>query len=193
MISQLNELKEVPNFLAKELARQEDLELIRNNKRVSTEAQRLGVHASRARNNTTNAFNYKPVDILKSAKGEQPVKLDQRKIMRVREIEMKHFERNYIKKGSRALSDLPDYLKRFEEPQKMSDVAKLAKQVLNGSYDEKKEDDWLNTIVYRHLPAHEKANYRAKHLKHLSLDYLEEKALKEKLRREKIALERKKI
>ena len=43
----------------------------------------------------------------------------------------------------------------------------------------------MHTIVYRNLPQHEKANYRAKYLKHLSLDYLEEKALKKKIADEK--------
>ena len=43
----------------------------------------------------------------------------------------------------------------------------------------------MHTIVYRNLQPHEKANYRAKYLKHLSLDFLEEKALKKKIELEK--------
>ena len=43
----------------------------------------------------------------------------------------------------------------------------------------------MHTIVYRNLPLHEKANYRAKYLKHLSLNYLEERQLKKKIQQEK--------
>ena len=62
----------------------------------------------------------------------------------------------------------------------MSDLKKLAKSVLNGTYDDKSEQDWINTIIYRNLPSHERANFRAQCLKHVPLDYLEEAELKKK-------------
>ena len=67
----------------------------------------------------------------------------------------------------------------------MNDVKKMAKSILDDTYDQKTEDDWMHTIVYRNLPQHEKANYRAKYLKHLSLNYLEERQLKKKIQQEK--------
>lgn len=67
----------------------------------------------------------------------------------------------------------------------MSDVKSIAKQILDGSYDQKSENDWINTIVYRHLPDGEKANFRAKCLKHIPIDILEQKALKIKIEEEK--------
>ena len=69
-----------------------------------------------------------------------------------------------------------------------SDVKKIAKSILDGSYDQKREDDWVNTVVYRNLPKHEKTNFRAKHLNHLSLYYLDEVAIKRQQKREKMAL-----
>lgn len=44
----------------------------------------------------------------------------------------------------------------------------------------------MNTIVYRHLPEHEKANFRAKFLKHISLEILDERAEKRKRKRESL-------
>ena len=136
---------------------------------------KMGPNA-RARLNTINAFSYKPEEIMKNAKQSQtmPVKLDKRKLKRIKEIELNHFTSKYCRKGKTGQSELPDYLKPFQEPPAMSDVKKLAKSVLNGTYDDQNEQDWINTIVYRNLPDHEKANFRAQCLKHLSLDYLDE-------------------
>lgn len=114
------------------------------------------------------------------------IKIDKEKLKKVREIEKKHYISKYCKSRKILDTDLPDYILPFQEPPTMNDVKKLAKKVLNDTYDFKGEDDWINTIVYRNLPNHEKANFRAKHLKHISLDFLDEKELKQKILKQKI-------
>ena len=73
----------------------------------------------------------------------------------------------------------------------MGDVKKLAKSILDNTYDNDKEEDHLNTIIYRHLPKHERGNFKAKHLKHVTLDVLEEKAEKRKIMKEQKKVEEK--
>jgi len=85
-----------------------------------------------------------------------------------------------LRKGPKGDSDLPDYLKNFVEPTAISDVKALAKKILDGTYDEKKEIDWLNTITYQNLPSHKKPEFRNKNLKHIPLHVLEERELKKK-------------
>ena len=63
------------------------------------------------------------------------------------------------------------------EPTPQKDVKALVKKILNGTYDEQKEIDWLNTVTYRHLPAHEKLDFRSKYLKHIPTYVLEEREL----------------
>lgn len=60
----------------------------------------------------------------------------------------------------------------------------LAKKILDGSHNEQKESDWLNTITYQNLPSHQKSGFRAKHLKHVPLRVLEERELKKKMKEE---------
>lgn len=115
------------------------------------------------------------------------IKLDNKKLQRIKEVEMDHYIRQYHKAGAKKKHDLPDYLRPFVEPQTTRDLKKVAKSILDNTFDLQKEEDWLNTIVYRHLPLHEKANFRAKCLKHISLDILEEKEAKMKIKAEKMA------
>ena len=93
----------------------------------------MGRH-ERARFNTVDAFSYKPDEILKQAKTSK-LHLDARKLKRIKEVEMHHFISKYHRKGAKGLHDLPDFLKRFEEPPTMNDVKKLAKSILDDTYD----------------------------------------------------------
>ena len=182
----------MPPFLIRELARQEDVEQISTKKPALslTDRKRMGPNA-RARCNTKETINYKVDEILHNAKQNTAhlPKLDKKKAQRVKEIELNHYLRHYCKSKRQGQSDLPDYLQPFVEPPTMEDVKKLAKDILDDTYDFKKDDDWMHTIVYRNLPQHERANYRAKYLKHLSLNYLEERDQKRKIQEEKMLKE----
>lgn len=80
------------------------------------------------------------------------MKLTQKKKDRIRETEIKYFTKKYLRKQARTDYELPDYLKEFVEPLPLSDVKAIAKSVLDGTFDDKKEVDWLNTITYQNLP-----------------------------------------
>ena len=86
------------------------------------------------------------------------------------------------------MHDLPDYLKPFVETQTTRDLKKIAKSILDNTFDLQKEEDWLNTIIYRHLPLNEKGNFRAKCLKHISLEVLDEREAKRKAKEVKVAI-----
>ena len=77
--------------------------------------------------------------------------------MRIKEVEKNHFFNTYVRNKGKDPGDeaLPDYLRPFVEPLPMNDVKKLAKQILDNTYDNQKEDDYLNTMIYRHLPRHD--------------------------------------
>ena len=92
---------------------------------------------ARKRHNTEDAFNYKLDEILSQAKQHTAhlPKLDKKKLQRVKEIEMNHYMSKYCKSRSRGVSELPDYLQPFQEPPTMNDVKKLAKSILDDSYD----------------------------------------------------------
>jgi len=77
-----------------------------------------------------------------------PVKLDQRKKDRVREVELQYFVKKYLRKSPTSKHELPDHLKGFVEPPTQVDVKAMAKRILAGTHDDKKEADWLNTITY---------------------------------------------
>ena len=50
-------------------------------------------------------------------------------------MEVKDYFFKYCKKGTKGESDMPDYLKPFKEPVPMTDVKKIAKSILDGTYD----------------------------------------------------------
>ena len=103
-----------------------------------------------------------------------PVKLNQKKKDRIRETEIKYYQKKYLRKRATTDYELPDYLKDFVEPLPLSDVKAIAKKVLDGTFDDKKEVDWLNTITYQNLPKHKKHDFRHKFLKHIPLHVLNE-------------------
>ena len=73
------------------------------------------------------------------------------------------------------------------EPLPLSDVKGIVKKVLDGTYDDKKEIDWLNKIKYQNLPRYEKADFRNKYLKHIPLYVLEDRELQRKQQAEERA------
>ena len=71
-LNQLSELNDVPTFLIRELARQEDVETVATIKpkpagSLTDRNRRMGPHA-RARYNTSDAFHYRVKEILHDAK-----------------------------------------------------------------------------------------------------------------------------
>ena len=72
------------------------------------------------------------------------------------------------------------------EPVPQKDVKALVKKILTGAYDDQKEVDWLNTITYKHLPPHEKLDFRSKYLKHIPVHVLEEREMKKKMKMEEM-------
>ena len=107
----------MPNLLLKELARQEDLEPVREPRAVvmarKQEWAAMGRNAAQARYNTINKFNYSPKEILESAKFTNGRSLDKNKLKRIREEELRHYMTLYHRKRQRCLTDLPDHLKPF--------------------------------------------------------------------------------
>lgn len=102
---QLLELNEVPKLILQELGRQEDVEGVRldSSKGKDTSSPvKMGPNAS-ANMNAVNAFSYKPKEIMQNAMEQHscPVKLDQRKKDRVREVELQYFVKKYLRKSPR--------------------------------------------------------------------------------------------
>ena len=88
-----------------ELGRQEDVEGVRldsSKGKGNASPLKMGPHAS-ARMNHENDFHYKPQEIMHNAMKQHscPVKLDQRKKDRVREVELKYFIKKYLRKSPR--------------------------------------------------------------------------------------------
>ena len=67
---------------------------------------------ARARYHSKNNFQYKPSDILASARGNK-IKLDKTKVKKIHDISVGHFVNLYCKNRYQAANDLPDYLKPF--------------------------------------------------------------------------------
>ena len=95
---------------------------------------------------------------------------------------MTHHKKLMAKKGHKPLFDTPDYLKAFAEPQKLGDLHSLARSILEGTFDDKAEDQRIHKVVYQHLPNHRKLNYRSKYLQGVPLEELGHKP-KRKLKR----------
>ena len=90
----------------------------------------------------------------------------------VKKLEMDHHRKTMVKKGHRPLFEIPDYLKHYQEPPKMSDLQDITKAILEDTFDEHAEDLWLNKIIYQHLPSHQKLIFRSKYLKDVPLEEL---------------------
>ena len=90
----------------------------------------------------------------------------------VKRMEMAHHKKLMAKKGHKPLFDTPDYLKAFAEPQKLGDLHSLARSILEGTFDDKAEDQRIHKVVYQHLPNHRKLNYRSKYLQGVPLEEL---------------------
>ena len=90
---------------------------------------------ARARYHSKNNFQYKPSDILASARGNK-IKLDKTKVKKIHDISVGHFVNLYCKNRYQAANDLPDYLKPFQEPTTMKDVKNMTKSILNGTFDQ---------------------------------------------------------
>ena len=67
----------------------------------------------------------------------------------------------------------------------MSDLHNITKAILEDTYDEKAEDQWLNKIIYQHLPVHQKLIFRSKFLKDVPQEELGIKP-KRKLRKTRL-------
>jgi len=80
--------------------------------------------------------------------------------------------------------DLPKYLTTFVNAPKPEKVRSVAKKIIKGTYDDKKELDWINTVIYKHMPSHKKSEFRSANLKNVPISVLEEHELKRKIKKE---------
>ena len=85
--------------------------------------------------NLDNNVKFNAEELLKDVKEGRilPVKLTKEQQKRIKQYEIKEYKFKYCGKGSNG--ELPDYLKPFKEPVPMANVKKIAKQILDGTYD----------------------------------------------------------
>lgn len=69
------------------------------------------------------------------------------------DAELKYLTKKYLRKYPCTKLDLPEYLKQHPITlNKPETVKAIAKEILNGSHEESKTIDWINTIIYRNMP-----------------------------------------
>ena len=96
----------------------------------------MGNHArKRYEQNLDNSIKFNAEELLKNVKEGHvlPVKLTKKQQQSINQFEIKEYKFKYHGKGSNG--ELPDYLKPFKEPVPMTNVKKIAKQILDGTYD----------------------------------------------------------
>lgn len=62
--------------------------------------------------------------------------------------------------------EVPDYLKAFKSFD-FNDSKRIAASIIDGSFDDKADEDKLNIMIYHTLTKYEKPFYKALFLKHV--------------------------
>lgn len=77
-----------------------------------------------------------------------------------------------VKSSNRALFQIPDYLTAFKS-YSYNDTKSIAKSIIDGTFDEKADEDRLNMMVYSTLTKWEKPFFKAFFLKHIDQKVLD--------------------
>jgi hypothetical protein len=76
------------------------------------------------------------------------------------------------KPSNRALFDVPDYLTSFKAVE-FNDIRRIVRQIVDGTFDDKADNDKINIAIYHTLGKYEKPYFRMMFLKHLDASALE--------------------
>lgn len=80
-----------------------------------------------------------------------------------------------VKSSNRALFQIPDYLTAFKS-YCYNDTKSIARSIIDGTFDEKADEDKLNMIIYSTLTKWEKPFFKAFFLKHVDQKVLDGEA-----------------
>lgn len=90
----------------------------------------------------------------------------------IRKFQIDRYKNKFVRKGGPGSHQTPDYMRPFKAPVPQNHLKKIAKDIINGSFDDKAEDDYINIMNYLALSKGEKPHFRARNLKHIPLKEL---------------------
>lgn len=101
---------------------------------------------------------------------EQRMSLSARK--RIRDLCFRQHKIKMQKSSNRALFDVPDYLKAFNSVN-FNDVQRIARTIIDGTYDWQKDEDKINIMIYSALNKYEKPFFKSLYLKNIDQKVLD--------------------